>query len=85
MLSFPCRDKQKKTNKVPTNVTTAAWDFIFRTAAETFVLNRYRVKAKLFEMMQTDKDFTQEDEERLNPTHQVPFTLDICLLSSDEH
>ncbi len=48
------------------------WDFIFRTAAETFVLNRYRVKAKLFEMMQTDKDFTQEDEERLNPTHQVP-------------
>jgi hypothetical protein len=64
-----------KTNKVPKIVTTRAWDFIFRTAAETFVLNRYRVKAKLFEMMQTDKDFTQEDEERLNPTHQVQMQL----------
>ena len=30
-----------------------------------------RVKAKLHEMMQTDKDFTQEDEERLNPCHQI--------------
>ena len=34
-------------------------------------LCRSRVKAKLFEMMQMDRDFSREDEERLNPTHQV--------------
>ena len=29
------------------------------------------VKNKLHEMLQTDKDFMQEDEERLNPCHQI--------------
>ena len=31
----------------------------------------FSVKVKLHEMLQTDKDFTQEDEERLNPCHQI--------------
>ena len=29
------------------------------------------MKQKLHEMLQTDKDFTSEDEERLNPCHQI--------------
>ena len=29
------------------------------------------VKVKLHEMLQSDKDFTHEDEERLNPCHQI--------------
>jgi hypothetical protein len=33
------------------------------------------VKAKLFEMMQMDREFTKDDEERLNPTHQVTDPL----------
>ena len=33
--------------------------------------NPTSVKAKLHEMMQTDKDFTQEDEDRLNPCQQI--------------
>ena len=31
----------------------------------------FSVKQKLHEMLQTDKDFTSEDEERLNPCHQI--------------
>jgi hypothetical protein len=45
---------------------------------KSYLLNTYfiqlyisSVKVKLHEMMQTDKFFTQEDEERLNPCHQI--------------
>ena len=31
----------------------------------------FRVKAKLHEMMQTDKEFLPDDEYRLNPCHQI--------------
>ena len=34
-------------------------------------LKNCSVKQKLHEMLQTDKDFTSEDEERLNPCHQI--------------
>ena len=33
-----------------------------------------RVKAKLHEMMQTDKDFTNEDDESLNPCHKISIS-----------
>ena len=32
---------------------------------------QFRVKAKLHEMMQTDKDFVPEDEYKLNPCQQI--------------
>ena len=34
----------------------------------------FSVKQKLHEMLQVDKDFTPEDEERLNPCHQISIS-----------
>ena len=46
----------------------SAWIFAIEKCVSPSIC---RVKAKLHEMMQTDKDFQQEDEERLNPCHQI--------------
>ena len=36
-----------------------------------YVMFSCSVKQKLHEMLQTDKDFNSEDEDRLNPCHQI--------------
>ena len=58
-------------NEVPEKPDADSGTLCFRDSSEKFVFHRSRVKAHLFEMMQMDREFTGDDEERLNPTHQV--------------
>ncbi len=42
----------------------------------------FRVKSKLHEMMQQDREFTQEDDESLNPCHQISISKALSFIQN---
>lgn len=48
----------------------------------TFSKSCFRVKSKLHEMMQQDSDFSQEDDESLNPCHQISISKALSFIQN---